>query len=469
MVQHHHPQRHRRGFFYLPMTKTSMKKEKIDLFTQEDNILQSKDLPLSVRMRPVSLNEFVGQEHILGKGKLLRRAIEADRIGSLILYGPPGIGKTSLAWCIAHVTKSFYVAINATTSNVEELRRVIAQAKQKKAVTGKKTIFFIDEIHRFNKAQQDVLMPDVEDGNPILIGATVHNPFFSLVSPLLSRSLVFELKALEPVEIARILSAAIKDKTRGLGELKVKADKKAVIFLAKACEGDARRALNALEVGVLTSPKSRDGSIVFDLAVAAESLQKKAILYDKDEDAHYDTASAFIKSMRGSDPDAAIYWMAKMLYAGEDPRFIARRICIAAAEDVGNADPLALVLANAALQVAEFVGMPEARIPLAQAAIYVACAPKSNASYVAIDKAWGDIENKKVQEVPDHLKDASYPGAEKLGHGKGYKYAHDYTGHYVKQQYTRAPVTYYEPTEIGHEAKIKQRLEKLRTSDTPHE
>jgi len=431
----------------------------MDLF--EEKSKNSKDLPLAVRMRPANLDEFVGQEHILGKGKLLRRAIEADRIISLVLFGPPGVGKTSLAWCIANITKAHYSAINATTSNVEELRKVINTAKQRESNSGQKTILFIDEIHRFNKAQQDVLLPDIEEGNPILIGATVHNPFFSLVSPLLSRSLVCELKALKENEILAILNSALKDKGRGLGNLKIKADKNALAFLAKTCEGDGRRALNALEVGVLTTPQSKDDLINFDLAVAAESIQKKAVVYDQDEDAHYDTASAFIKSMRGSDPDAAIYWMAKMLYAGEDPRFIARRICILAAEDVGNADPLALVLANAALQISEFVGMPEARIPLAQAAIYVSCAPKSNASYLAIDKAYQDVESRKVQEVPDHLKDASYGGAEVLGHGKGYKYAHDFPGHYVNQKYTRKKVRYYQPTSIGYEAKIKQRLEQL--------
>ena len=431
----------------------------MDLF--EEKSAENKDLPLAVRMRPRTLDEFVGQEHILGKGKLLRRAIEADRISSLILYGPPGTGKTSLAWCIAHITKSRYVAINATTSNVEELRKVIVQAKHKKADSGQKTILFIDEIHRFNKAQQDVLMPDVEEGNPVLIGATVHNPFFSLASPLLSRSLVVELKLLKQEEILSIISQALKDKTRGFPDLKIKVDQEALAFLAKTCAGDARRALNALEVGVLTTPKSKDGFINFNLEVASESIQKKPVIYDKDEDAHYDTASAFIKSMRGSDPDAALYWMAKMLYAGEDPRFIARRICIAAAEDVGNADPLAIVLANAALQISEFVGMPEARIALAQAAIYVACAPKSNASYLAIDKAYQDIEEERVQEVPKHLKDASYPGAEVLGHGKGYKYSHNFPGHYVKQKYTSKKVKYYQPTDIGFEAKIKERLEKL--------
>lgn len=435
----------------------------MDLF-EEQTQENLKDLPLAVRMRPASLDEFVGQEHILGKGKLLRRAIEADRPSSLILYGPPGVGKTSLAWCIASVTKSYYIAINATTSNVEDLRKIIAQAKHKKSSTGtaKKTILFIDEIHRFNKAQQDVLMPDIEEGNPVLIGATVHNPFFYLVPPLLSRSLVFELKPLTQNEILKILSSALKDKVRGLGDFKLKTDKQALAFLAKTCEGDARRALNALELAMLTTPKSKDGYINLDLEVASQSIQKKAVLYDRDEDGHYDTASAFIKSMRGSDPDATLYWMAKMLYAGEDPRFIARRICICASEDVGNADPLALVLANAALQISEFVGMPEARIPLAQAAIYVACAPKSNAGYIAIEKAYKDIEQQKVQAVPDYLKDASYKGAEILGHGKGYKYAHDYEGHYVKQKYTKKPVKYYQPTGLGYEAKIKQRLEKLK-------
>jgi putative ATPase len=354
------------------------------------------------------------------------------------------------------------VAINATTSGVEELRKVISASKLRARDEKKKTILFIDEIHRFNKAQQDVLLPDVEQGYLILIGATVHNPYFSLTSALLSRSIVCELKSLQSGDLIGIMNNALKDKERGLGSFKVKADKKAVNFLAKICEGDARRALAALELGVLTTPPDKDGVVHFGLETAQESIQKKAVVYDRDEDGHYDTASAFIKSMRGSDPDAAIYWMAKMLYAGEDPRFIARRVCILAAEDVGNADPLALVLANAALQISEFVGMPEARIPLAQAVIYVSCAPKSNASYLAIEKAGRDIKENKVQEVPDHLKDTNYSGAEKLGHGEGYKYAHDYPGHFVKQKYTRKKVLYYEPTDIGHEAKIKERLEKLR-------
>ncbi len=435
-----------------------------DLFTKETPV-NNKDLPLAVRMRPQNLDEFIGQEGILGKNKILRRSIEADRLTSVILYGPPGTGKTSLAFCIANVTKALYTAINATTSNVEELRKLIKTAKLKKSTSGQKTILFIDEIHRFNKAQQDVLLQGIEEGNPVLIGATVHNPFFSLVSPLLSRSLVCELKALKEEDILLILNRALSDKVRGLGSLKIKADKKALLFLSKICEGDARRGLNALEIGALTTPKAKDGSINFDLEVAQGSIQKKAVLYDQDGDSHYDTASAFIKSMRGSDPDAALYWMAKMLYAGEDPRFIARRICILAAEDVGNADPLALVLANAALQISEFVGLPEARIPLAQACIYVSCAPKSNACYLAIDKAYQDIEKQRVQEVPDHLKDAHADG-KALGHGKGYKYSHDYEGHYVQQKYTQKKVKYYEPTDIGYEVKIKQRLEKLR-GDNP--
>ena len=432
----------------------------MDLFSSQKLSTQDKNLPLAVRMRPANLNELTGQEHILGKGKLLRRAIEADRLSSLILFGPPGCGKTSLAWCIANITQANYVAINATTSNVEELRKIIAASKLRSA--NQKTILFIDEIHRFNKAQQDVLLPDVEEGAIILIGATVHNPYFSLTSALLSRSIVCELKALQITDLLSIINNALKDKDRGLGRFKIKADKKALNFLAKSCEGDARRVLAALELGILTTAAGNDGQVNFSLEIAQESIQKKAVVYDRDEDGHYDTASAFIKSMRGTDPDAAIYWMAKMLYAGEDPRFIARRVCILAAEDVGNADPLALVLANAALQISEFVGMPEARIPLAQAVIYVSCAPKSNASYLAIEKASQDIKENKVQEVPDHLKDTNYSGAEKLGHGLGYKYAHDYPDHFVKQKYTRKKVRYYEPTDIGHEAKIKERLEKIR-------
>ncbi len=439
-----------------------------DLFPLKTDNKKDKDLPLSVRMRPRTLDEFVGQEHILGKDKLLRRAIEADRLTSLILYGPPGTGKTSLAFCVSNVTKSHFEPINAVTSNVEELRKIIASAKNRKNTSQKKTILFIDEIHRFNKAQQDSLMPDVEYGNITLIGATVHNPFFSLVSPLLSRSLIFELKALTEGEILKILNNAIKDKERGLGRVSLKAGPGALQFLAKICDGDSRRALNALELGVLTTPQNKNGFINFDLPAAEESIQKKQVVYDHDEDGHYDTASAFIKSMRGSDPDATLYWLAKMLYAGEDPRFIVRRICICAAEDVGNADPQALVVANAALQISEFVGLPEARIPLAQAALYVACSPKSNAAYLGIDKALKDVENNKTQPVPQHLKDASYKGAERLGHGKGYKYAHDFPEHFVRQEYVAEKLKYYFPSEMGFEAKIKQWLEKIQPQPDKH-
>jgi len=433
----------------------------MDLFTQEISN-SDKDLPLAVRLRPITLDQIFGQDQIVGKNKLLRRAIEADRLTSLILFGPPGTGKTSLAWCIAHITQAHYIAINATISNVEELRKIIALSKQRAKEGKKKTILFIDEIHRFNKAQQDVLLPDVEEGRLVLIGATVHNPYFSLTSALLSRSIVCELKALQSADLIKIINHALKDKEKGLGNFKIKLEKDALNFLARVCEGDARRALSALELGALTTLAGKDGYINFNLEIAQESIQKKAVVYDRDGDGHYDSASAFIKSMRGSDPDAAIYWMAKMLYAGEDPRFIARRVCILAAEDVGNADPLALVLANAALQISEFVGMPEARIPLAQAVIYVTCAPKSNASYLAVERATEDIKANKVQEVPAHLKDASYQGAAELGHGAGYKYAHDYDQHFVPQQYLPKIARYYEPTDLGHEVKIKERLEKLR-------
>ncbi len=413
-------------------------------------------------MRPQTLKELVGQEHILGEGKLLTRAIEADRITSLILYGPPGVGKTTLAFCISRATEAHFESINAVASNVDELRRVISAAQNRKATANRKTILFIDEIHRFNKAQQDVLMPDVESGTIMLIGATVLNPFFSLVSPLLSRSLIFELQPLSKNEIITILERALADKERGLGAHSIKADKEALAFLSQISDGDARRALNALEVGCLTTPKDKDGTIHFTLQVAEESIQKKQVNYDRDGDEHYDTISAFIKSMRGSDPDAALYWLAKMLYAGEDPRFIARRICICASEDVGNADPQALVLAAAALQVSEFIGMPEARIPLAQATVYVACAPKSNASYMGVENALRDVKENKIKPVPKHLKDASYQGAKRLEHGQDYKYAHNFEGHYVEQEYMPEKKIYYEPTELGFEKEIKKRLAEKR-------
>jgi len=432
----------------------------MDLFAKDKTKLKENE-PLAVRVRPKTLDDFIGQEHILGKDKLLRRLIESDKISSVILYGPPGCGKTTLALIISDKTRSYFERINAASNNVADIRRIIDQAKKRESLDGKRTILLIDEIHRFNKAQQDVLMPDVEAGNPILIGTTTHNPFFYVNAALLSRSQVFEFKKLSDQDVVAVLKGALSDKEYGLGNIPIDMDSKALEHLAKVSEGDARRALSALEVGALTTPAGKDKKIHFTMKVAEESIQKKAVLYDKDEDGHYDTISAFIKSMRGSDPDAVLYWLAKMIYAGEDPRFIARRIVICAAEDVGNADPQALVVANAAFQVSEFVGMPEARIPLAQAAVYVACAPKSNASYLGIEAALKDVEAQKTLEVPNHLKDANLD-SEAFGHGEGYKYAHDYKDHYVKQEYKPSDKTYYIPTEMGYEKKIKEWLEKLK-------
>lgn len=426
----------------------------------QDTILP--DAPLAARMRPRTLKDYIGQTHIVGEGKLLNRAIDADRLASLILYGPPGVGKTTLALCICNQTKSHFERINAVSSNVEEMRRVISGAQHRRSTSGRKTVFFIDEIHRFNKAQQDVLMPDIEEGSIILVGATVFNPFFSLVSPLLSRSLVFELQPLSADEMIDVLNRALTDKEHGLGNLPIKIDDKALQFLASMCDGDARKGLNSLEVAALTTPKSKDGIIHITLDIAQESIQKKALNYDATGDNHYDTISAFIKSMRGSDPDATLYWLAKMIYAGEDPRFLARRIVICASEDVGNADPNALVVANSAMQATEVVGLPEARIILAQAAVYIACAPKSNAVYLGIDKALADVQAKGIQQVPTHLKDGHYKGAKTLGHGVGYQYAHDFPHHYVKQAYMPHDAVYYEPTTMGYEAKIKERMEKLK-------
>ena len=417
--------------------------------------------PLAARMRPRDLSEFVGQSHILGPGQLLRRAIEADRIQSLIFYGPPGTGKTSLAQIIARQTRSKFERLSGVESNVADMRRVLAVAANRVENKQQSTILFIDEIHRFNKAQQDVLLPDVEGGVVRLIGATTHNPFFFVNSPLVSRSQIFELRPLSEEDLYALLQRALADQERGLGYLKVQAEEVALRHLAKLSDGDARKALNGLEIAALTTAPDSAGVIHLDLTVAEQSIQKKALVYD-DEDAHYDTISAFIKSMRGSDPDATLYWLAKMIHAGEDPRFIARRIVIHAAEDVGLADPMALVLANAAFQAAEFIGWPEARIPLAEAAIYIATATKSNSTVLAIDAALKDVESGRTLAVPEHLRDASYRGAKRLGHGQGYQYAHDHPEHFVAQDYLGADKRYYEPTEQGVEKKIKERVEKWR-------
>jgi len=399
--------------------------------------------PLAFRMCPRTLEEYAGQQHILGEGKLLRRAIEADRISSIILYGPPGTGKTALARVIAEKTKAHFEWLNAATIGIDEIRKVIQNAKAKKA-RDVRTILFLDEIHRFNKLQQDALLPDVEEGNIILIAATVENPFFYVNSALLSRSQIFELKPLTEDNILFVLKNALRDSERGLGSMKISMDDGVLTHIARMSDGDARKALSALELACLTTPPDENGRVRITLAIAEESIQKKVVVYDKKGDQHYDTISAFIKSMRGSDPDAAIYYLAKMIYAGEDPRFIARRIVICASEDVGEADPMALVVATAVLRAVEFVGMPEARIPLAQAVIHIAKAPKSNACYRAIEAALNDVGNEETIEVPDHLKDSHYPGAKKLGHGEGYKYPHDFGG-YVEQDYLKKKKKYYNP------------------------
>jgi len=418
--------------------------------------------PLAARMRPRNLDEYAGQTHILGAGQLLRRAIEADRIQSLIFYGPPGTGKTSLAQIIARQTKSKFERLSGVESNVADMRRVLSAAANRLENTGASTILFIDEIHRFNKSQQDVLLPDVESGVVKLIGATTHNPFFFVNSPLVSRSQIFELRPLTEEDLFSLLQRALADEERGLGYMKISADENALRHLAKISDGDARKALNALEIAALTTAPEKNGVVKITLEVAEQSIQKKAVVYDGDGDAHYDTISAFIKSMRGSDPDAALYWLAKMIHAGEDPRFIARRIMICAAEDVGLADPMALVLANAAFHTAEFVGWPEARIPLAEATIYIATANKSNSAYLAIDAALVDVRSGRTIAVPEHLRDTHYKGAERLGHGKGYEYAHDGKEHFVPQDYLGADKIYYEPTDQGVEKKIKERVEKWR-------
>jgi putative ATPase len=418
--------------------------------------------PLAARMRPRHLDEFAGQRHVLAPGQLLRRAIEADRIQSLIFYGPPGTGKTSLAQIIARQTRSKFERLSGVDSNVADMRRVLAAASNRLENTGQSTILFIDEIHRFNKAQQDVLLPEVESGVVRLIGATTHNPFFFVNSPLVSRSQIFELTPLSEEDLLQLLRHALADAERGLGLMNIRADDDALRHLAKVADGDARKALNSIEIAALTTPPDSAGQIHLDLAAAEQCIQKKAIVYDADGDAHYDTISAFIKSMRGSDPDAALYWLAKMIHAGEDPRFITRRLLICAAEDVGLADPMALVLATAAHQAAEFVGWPEARIPIAEAVLYIATAHKSNSACLAIDAALEDVRSGRTLPVPQRLRDANYAGAQRLGHGADYQYAHDFPGHFVPQDYLGAARIYYEPTDQGSEKKIKERLEKWR-------
>lgn len=435
-----------------------------DLFERAAAARLHREAPLARRVTPRTLDELMGQEHILGPGKILRRAIEADRVTSLILYGPPGTGKTALARIIAMRTKAAFEPLNAVTSGVRELRELIAAAKQRRIHEQRKTIVFVDEIHRFNKAQQDALLPDVELGTITLIGATTENPFFSVAAPLLSRSQIFEFHRLGEEQIVALLKRALEHPDRGVDEFEVRVDGKALAHIARYSEGDARRALNALEIALLTTPP-QEGCIRIGEAEARESIQRKMMHYDGTGDEHYDAASAFIKSMRGSNPDAAVYWMARMLEAGEPPRFVARRICIAASEDIGNADPMALVLATSAWQACEFIGLPEARIILSQAAIYVACAPKSNASYAAIDAALRQVRQEKTEEVPGHLRDTHYRGAERLGRGVGYLYAHDYEEGYVTQEYGVPRGTFYHPSNRGKEAEMMERLARFDERD----
>ena len=437
----------------------------MDLFEYMRQQNMKDESPLASRLRPTTLDEVVGQQHIVGKDKLLYRAIKADKLSSIIFYGPPGTGKTTLAKVIANTTSAEFMQINATSAGKKDMEEVVAAAKNNQGMYGKKTILFIDEIHRFNKGQQDYLLPFVEDGTIILIGATTENPYFEVNPALLSRSVIFELKKLSTEDIRTLLLRAVNDTEKGIGSYHAQMDDDALEFLADMANGDARAALTAIELGILTTDRSEDGIIHITLDVASECIQKRVINYDKTGDNHYDTISAFIKSMRGSDPDAAVYYLARMLYAGEDVKFIARRIMILASEDIGNADPQALQVAVAAAQAVERLGMPEARIVLAQAVTYMASAPKSNSAINAIDKAMRVVQETKTPPVPVHLQDAHYKSAGKLGHGKGYKYAHDYKNHYVKQQYLPDGLigeVFYEPSENGYEQQIRAYYKKIK-------
>lgn len=441
----------------------------MDLFEFMRENKMKQESPLAARLRPQTLDEVVGQKHIVGKDKLLYRAIMADKISSIIFYGPPGTGKTTLAKVIAHTTSAEFTQINATVAGKKDMEEVVEQAKKTMGMYGKRTILFIDEIHRFNKGQQDYLLPFVEDGTVILIGATTENPYFEVNGALLSRSVIFELKPLEKEEVKELITRALSDEQKGMGAYHAVMDEDAMEFLADMAGGDARSALNAVELGVLTTPRAEDGMIHIDLATASECIQKRVVKYDKTGDNHYDTISAFIKSMRGSDPDAAVYYLAKMLYAGESITFIARRMMICASEDVGNADPVALQVAVSASLAAERVGMPEAQIILAQAATYIATAPKSNAVVNAIFEAGDTVKKTGNLPVPTHLQDAHYKGASKLGHGQGYKYAHDYKNNYVKQQYLPYELNgkeFYRPSGNGYEVKIKEHMARIKKEAT---
>lgn len=437
----------------------------MDLFDYMRDNTMKKESPLASRLRPEALEEVVGQRHIIGKDKLLYRAIKADKLSSIIFYGPPGTGKTTLAKVIANTTSSLFTQINATAAGKKDMEAVVEEAKNNIGRYGKRTILFVDEIHRFNKGQQDYLLPFVEDGTIILIGATTENPYFEVNSALISRSIIFELKPLDKEDIKILLRKALSDLEKGLGVYHAVIEEEAIEFLADIANGDARSALNALEIGVLTTERSEDGKIHITLTVASECIQKRVLKYDKNGDNHYDTISAFIKSMRGSDPDAAIYYLARMLYAGEEVAFIARRIMICAAEDVSNADPNALVVATSAALAVERLGMPEARIVLAQAAAYVACAPKSNSAICAIDEAMSVVQNEKTATIPAYLMDAHYKGAAKLGHGLGYQYTHNFENHYVEQQYLPDEIKerrFYIPSDNGYEQQIQEYFKKIK-------